>query len=108
MENSEGLVDPWGIWDILYYEEQVCNFPENYTQELFEKLNDPDVVKVVQFAPSVRAAIGEAFDVGDFEAMQAFSSGGRAPVSIVAADFSGDGRTDLYQCSLNGSRRETS
>ncbi|MBN1456815.1 MAG: iron hydrogenase small subunit [Sedimentisphaerales bacterium] len=34
---------------------------KNYTQDLFEKLNDPDTVKVVQFAPSVRAAIGEAF-----------------------------------------------
>lgn len=34
---------------------------KNYTQELFEKLNDPSLVKVVQFAPSVRAAIGEAF-----------------------------------------------
>jgi iron-only hydrogenase group A len=34
---------------------------KNYTQELFEKLNDPDRVKVAQFAPSVRAAIGEAF-----------------------------------------------
>ncbi|MHC5191494.1 MAG: [Fe-Fe] hydrogenase large subunit C-terminal domain-containing protein [Planctomycetota bacterium] len=33
----------------------------NYTQELFEKLNDPDIIKVAQFAPSVRAAIGEAF-----------------------------------------------
>ena len=33
----------------------------NYTQELFEKLNDNSIVKVVQFAPSVRAAIGEAF-----------------------------------------------
>lgn len=35
----------------------------NYTQELFEKLHDPSYVKVVQFAPSVRAAIGEAFGV---------------------------------------------
>ena len=34
---------------------------KNYTQELFEKLNDPTLVKVAQFAPSVRAAIGEAF-----------------------------------------------
>lgn len=33
----------------------------NYTQELFEKLNDPALVKVAQVAPSVRAAIGEAF-----------------------------------------------
>lgn len=35
----------------------------NYTQELFQRLNDPSTVKVVQFAPSVRAAIGEAFNV---------------------------------------------
>ncbi len=34
---------------------------KNYTQELFEKLNDKSLVKVAQFAPSVRAAIGEAF-----------------------------------------------
>jgi len=34
---------------------------KSYTQELFEKLNDNSIVKVVQFAPSVRAAIGEAF-----------------------------------------------
>ena len=34
---------------------------KNYTQELFEKLNDPTIIKVAQFAPSVRAAIGEAF-----------------------------------------------
>ena len=34
---------------------------KNYTQELFEKLNDPSLVKIVQFAPSVRAAIGEGF-----------------------------------------------
>ncbi|MBN1816099.1 MAG: iron hydrogenase small subunit [Sedimentisphaerales bacterium] len=34
---------------------------KSYTQELFERLNDPGLVKVVQFAPSVRAAIGEAF-----------------------------------------------
>ena len=34
---------------------------KNYTQELFEKLNDPELIKVAQFAPSVRAAIGEAF-----------------------------------------------
>ncbi len=36
---------------------------KNYTQELFEQLNDADTVKVVQFAPSVRAAIGEAFNL---------------------------------------------
>ena len=34
---------------------------KNYTKELFEKLNDPSYIKVAQFAPSVRAAIGEAF-----------------------------------------------
>jgi NADP-reducing hydrogenase subunit HndD len=33
----------------------------NYTQELFEKLNDKSLVKIAQVAPSVRAAIGEAF-----------------------------------------------
>lgn len=36
---------------------------KNYTQELFEKLNDPNLIKVAQFAPSVRAAIGEAFGI---------------------------------------------
>ena len=36
---------------------------KNYTQELFEKLNDKSLVKVAQVAPSVRAAIGEAFDL---------------------------------------------
>lgn len=35
----------------------------NYTQELFEKLDDPNLIKVAQFAPSVRAAIGEAFGI---------------------------------------------
>jgi NADP-reducing hydrogenase subunit HndD len=34
---------------------------KNHTQELFEKLNDKNLIKVAQFAPSVRAAIGEAF-----------------------------------------------
>jgi len=34
---------------------------KNYTQELFEYLNDDSIVKVAQVAPSVRAAIGEAF-----------------------------------------------
>ncbi len=34
---------------------------KNYTQELFEALSDGNKLKVVQFAPSVRAAIGEAF-----------------------------------------------
>ncbi|MFC1652632.1 NADH-dependent [FeFe] hydrogenase, group A6 [Planctomycetota bacterium] len=34
---------------------------KNHTQELFEKLNDSDRVKVVQIAPAVRAGIGEAF-----------------------------------------------
>ncbi|MBP7216617.1 MAG: (2Fe-2S)-binding protein, partial [Candidatus Omnitrophica bacterium] len=36
---------------------------KNYTQELFEKLQDPSFIKVAQIAPSVRAAIGEAFDI---------------------------------------------
>jgi len=34
---------------------------KNHTQELFEKLNDKSLIKVAQFAPSVRAAIGEGF-----------------------------------------------
>ncbi|MEW5759040.1 MAG: NADH-dependent [FeFe] hydrogenase, group A6 [Candidatus Omnitrophota bacterium] len=34
---------------------------KNYTQELFEKLQDKKFVKIAQIAPSVRAAIGEAF-----------------------------------------------
>jgi iron-only hydrogenase group A len=34
---------------------------KNYTQELFEKLQDKSLIKIVQFAPSVRASIGEAF-----------------------------------------------
>lgn len=34
---------------------------KNYTQELFEKLDDKSLVKIVHIAPSVRAAIGEAF-----------------------------------------------
>lgn len=34
---------------------------QNHTQELFERLQDPDTIKIAQFAPSVRAAIGEAF-----------------------------------------------
>ena len=33
----------------------------NHTQDLFEKLNDPDLIKVVHIAPAVRAAIGESF-----------------------------------------------
>jgi iron-only hydrogenase group A len=36
---------------------------KNHTQELFEILSKKDKVKVVQFAPSVRAAIGEAFNI---------------------------------------------
>ncbi len=36
---------------------------QNHTQELFDKLADKSLVKVVQFAPSVRAAIGEAFSL---------------------------------------------
>ncbi len=34
---------------------------KSYTQQVFEKLNDPSVIKIAQIAPSVRAAIGEAF-----------------------------------------------
>ena len=34
---------------------------KNYTQELFDKLDDKSLVKIVHIAPSVRAAIGEAF-----------------------------------------------
>jgi len=34
---------------------------KNHTQELFERLQEEGPVKIVQFAPSVRAAIGEAF-----------------------------------------------
>jgi iron-only hydrogenase group A len=34
---------------------------KNYTQELFEKLNEEGTIKVAQVAPSVRAAIGEGF-----------------------------------------------
>lgn len=33
----------------------------NYTQTLFERLNDPELVKVVHMAPAVRAAVGESF-----------------------------------------------
>lgn len=36
---------------------------KNYTQELFEKLSDKSLIKVAQVAPSVRAAIGEAFGI---------------------------------------------
>jgi len=34
---------------------------KNRAKELFERLSDPSIVKVVQVAPSVRASIGEAF-----------------------------------------------
>ncbi|TAM38846.1 2Fe-2S iron-sulfur cluster binding domain-containing protein [bacterium] len=34
---------------------------KNFTQELFGKLGDRSLIKVAQIAPSVRAAIGEAF-----------------------------------------------
>ena len=36
---------------------------KNHTQELFSKLNDNSLVKVAQIAPSVRAAIGEGFNL---------------------------------------------
>ncbi|HAR63800.1 MAG: ferredoxin [Candidatus Margulisiibacteriota bacterium] len=34
---------------------------KDYTNQVWEALNDPNKLKVVQFAPSVRAAIGEGF-----------------------------------------------
>lgn len=34
---------------------------KNHTQEMFRKLNEKDTIKIAQIAPSVRAAIGEAF-----------------------------------------------
>ncbi|MDD5245932.1 MAG: NADH-dependent [FeFe] hydrogenase, group A6 [Candidatus Omnitrophica bacterium] len=43
---------------------------KNYTQELFEKLQDPGYIKVAQIAPSVRAAIGEAFGLEPGRAME--------------------------------------
>ncbi len=42
---------------------------KNNTQELFEKLDDPSLTKIVQVAPSVRAAIGEAFGLEAGKAM---------------------------------------
>ncbi|MBN1523504.1 MAG: iron hydrogenase small subunit [Spirochaetales bacterium] len=42
---------------------------KNYTQELFEKLDNPDIIKIAQIAPSVRAAIGEAFGLPPGRAM---------------------------------------
>ncbi|MDD5081168.1 MAG: NADH-dependent [FeFe] hydrogenase, group A6 [Candidatus Omnitrophica bacterium] len=36
---------------------------KNCAAELFEKLDDKELIKVVQVAPSVRAAIGEAFGI---------------------------------------------
>ena len=36
---------------------------KNYTQELFKALSDKSKVKIAQIAPSVRAAIGEAFGI---------------------------------------------
>lgn len=43
---------------------------KNYTQELFDKLNDKTLIKVAQVAPSVRAAIGEAFGLEAGRAME--------------------------------------
>lgn len=43
---------------------------KNYTQELFEKLQDPGYIKIAQIAPSVRAAIGEAFGLEPGRAME--------------------------------------
>jgi len=42
----------------------------NYTQELFEALSDENIIKVAQVAPSVRASIGEAFDLEPGTAME--------------------------------------
>jgi len=42
----------------------------NYTQELFDKLNDNSIIKIAQVAPSVRAAIGEAFGLKPGKAME--------------------------------------
>jgi len=43
---------------------------KNYTQDLFEKLQDKSYIKVAQIAPSVRAAIGEAFGLEMGRAME--------------------------------------
>jgi iron-only hydrogenase group A len=43
---------------------------KNHTQELFAMLNDPGLIKVAQVAPSVRAAIGEAFNLGPGKNME--------------------------------------
>jgi len=42
----------------------------NDTQALFEKLNDPDLIKVVHVAPAVRAAIGESFGLAPGQNME--------------------------------------
>ncbi|MBN1411267.1 MAG: iron hydrogenase small subunit [Spirochaetales bacterium] len=42
---------------------------KNNTRELFEMLDDPDTVKIAQVAPSVRAAIGESFNLEPGHAM---------------------------------------
>ncbi len=42
----------------------------NYTQELFEELSDEKKLKIVQFAPAVRATIGEAFGLGPGQDME--------------------------------------
>lgn len=43
---------------------------KSYTQELFTRLDDPSLIKIAQVAPSVRAAIGEAFGVAPGKAME--------------------------------------
>ncbi|MFA5117594.1 MAG: NADH-dependent [FeFe] hydrogenase, group A6 [Candidatus Omnitrophota bacterium] len=43
---------------------------KNYTQELFSKLDDRSLIKVAQVAPSVRAAIGEAFGLEPGRSME--------------------------------------
>jgi iron-only hydrogenase group A len=42
---------------------------KNYTQEVFEKLDDENSIKIAQIAPSVRASIGEAFGLAPGKAM---------------------------------------
>ncbi len=43
---------------------------KSYSQEVFDGLSDPNLIKVAQIAPSVRAAIGEAFGIPPGRAME--------------------------------------
>lgn len=43
---------------------------KSYTQEVFERLDNPSLIKIAQVAPSVRAAIGEGFDLEPGTAME--------------------------------------